>query len=165
VVAGGAPTTDIAEATRAGGPFQLAACWAHLSRKVHDLRVSGVSQVATETIERMAHLCAIEERIRGEHPVPSGAGRANLAWTALSSTATESRHALTEGDWERWADEHANSARPGGFRANGGVGNRELPVKGFKKTESVVVSNCYVVRYDVKGRGYGRNRTSLATLE
>ena len=44
----------LAEAKRRGGPLRLAACWAHLRRKFYELHVSGVSYVASETVERMA---------------------------------------------------------------------------------------------------------------
>jgi transposase len=58
----------LADAKRAGGPLTLAACWAHLRRKFYELHVSGVSHVASETVERMAALWAIEETIRGNCP-------------------------------------------------------------------------------------------------
>ena len=58
----------LAEAKRRGGPLRLAACWAHLRRKFYELHVSGVSHVASETVERMAKLWKIEERIRGHDP-------------------------------------------------------------------------------------------------
>jgi transposase len=57
----------LAEAKRVGGPLQLAACWAHLRRKFFELHVSGVSHVASETIERMAGLWVVEEKIRGQN--------------------------------------------------------------------------------------------------
>jgi transposase len=58
----------LAEAKRAAGPLQLAACWAHLRRKFFELHVSGVSHVASETVKRMVSLWAVEERIRGQDP-------------------------------------------------------------------------------------------------
>jgi len=58
----------LAEARRVGGPLTLAACWAHLRRKFYELHVSGVSHVASETVERMAGLWAVEEEIRGQDP-------------------------------------------------------------------------------------------------
>lgn len=58
----------LAETKRVGGPLQLAACWAHLRRKFFELHVSGVSHVASETVERMAGLWAVEEHIRGYDP-------------------------------------------------------------------------------------------------
>lgn len=58
----------LAETARAGGPLTLAACWAHLRRKFYDLHIAGISHVATETVERMAELWKIEERIRGCDP-------------------------------------------------------------------------------------------------
>lgn len=58
----------LADAKRAGGPMTLAACWAHLRRKFFELHVAGVSHVASETVERMARLWAVEESIRGKDP-------------------------------------------------------------------------------------------------
>ena len=65
----------LAEAKRAGGPLTLAACWAHLRRKFYELHVAGVSHVASETIERMTQLWAVEESIRGKEPETRRAAR------------------------------------------------------------------------------------------
>jgi transposase len=65
----------MAEAKRKGGPLTLAACWAHLRRKFYELHVAGVSHVATETVERMAELWAIEETVRGQDPDSRRAAR------------------------------------------------------------------------------------------
>jgi transposase len=65
----------LAEATRAGGPLTLAACWAHLRRKFYELHVAGISQVASETVERMTTLWAVEEEIRGQDPEARRAAR------------------------------------------------------------------------------------------
>lgn len=65
----------LAEAKRVGGPLQLAACWAHLTRKSFELHVSGVSHVASETVERMAELWKVEERIRDQDPEDRWAAR------------------------------------------------------------------------------------------
>lgn len=65
----------LAEATRAGGPITLAACWAHLRRKFYELHAAGISHVASETVERMATLWALEEDIRGKDPEARRAAR------------------------------------------------------------------------------------------
>lgn len=65
----------LADAKRAGGPLTLAACWAHLRRKFYELHVSGVSQVASETVTRMAALWAVEENVRGQKPDARRAAR------------------------------------------------------------------------------------------
>lgn len=56
----------LAAADRPSGPVTLACCWAHLRRKFYELHVAGVSQVATETVERMRALWAVEAEIRGQ---------------------------------------------------------------------------------------------------
>lgn len=65
----------LADARRADGPLTLAACWSHLRRKFYELHVSGVSHVASETVERMAELWKVEERIRGQRPADRRAAR------------------------------------------------------------------------------------------
>lgn len=65
----------LTDSRRAGGPLTLAACWAHLRRKFFELHVSGVSHVASETVERMAGLWAVEESIRGQNPHARRAAR------------------------------------------------------------------------------------------
>jgi transposase len=45
---------------------QLAACWSHVRRKFYELHVSDASMVAAQTLEQMAALWAVEERVRGQ---------------------------------------------------------------------------------------------------
>jgi len=45
---------------------QLAACWSHVRRKFYELHVSDASIVAAQTLEQMAALWAVEERVRGK---------------------------------------------------------------------------------------------------
>lgn len=46
----------------------LAGCWAHSRRRFYELHASGSSKIATATIEKMATLWAIEEKVRGRSP-------------------------------------------------------------------------------------------------
>src|SRR6204780_4778640 len=50
------------------GRIQEAACWAHVRRKFYDLQVAHKSPVATEALERIAALYAIEKQIHGSSP-------------------------------------------------------------------------------------------------
>ena len=50
------------------GRIQEAACWAHVRRKFYDIQVAHKSAVATEALERIAALYAIETEIRGRSP-------------------------------------------------------------------------------------------------
>ena len=52
----------------AAGHIQEAACWAHVRRKFYDLEVAHKSPVATEALQRIAVLYAIEKEIRGRPP-------------------------------------------------------------------------------------------------
>jgi len=49
-----------------GGTIQLAACWAHARRKFYDVQQATASPVATEALQRIAQLYAIEATIRGQ---------------------------------------------------------------------------------------------------
>jgi hypothetical protein len=50
------------------GSIREAACWAHVRRKFYDIQVAHKSAVATEALERIAALYAIEKEIRGRSP-------------------------------------------------------------------------------------------------
>src|SRR6202451_3939334 len=50
------------------GRIREAACWAHVRRKFFDLHQAHASPVATEAIERIGQLYAIEHEIRGRPP-------------------------------------------------------------------------------------------------
>lgn len=52
----------------AAGKIQEAACWAHVRRKFYDLKEAHHSPVATEALERIAGLYAVESEIRGRSP-------------------------------------------------------------------------------------------------
>jgi transposase len=52
----------------AAGRIQEAACWAHVRRKFYDLVAAHKSPVATEALERIGALYAIEREIRGRSP-------------------------------------------------------------------------------------------------
>src|SRR5207245_1311110 len=50
------------------GRIQEAACWAHVRRKLFELHQAHASPIATEAIERIGQLYAIESEIRGRSP-------------------------------------------------------------------------------------------------
>ncbi len=50
------------------GRIQEVACWAHVRRKFYDLRETHASPIASEALERIAALYAIEKEIRGRPP-------------------------------------------------------------------------------------------------
>jgi len=52
----------------ATGRIQEAACWAHVRRKFYELQQAHASPIATEAIERVGQLYAIESEIRGRPP-------------------------------------------------------------------------------------------------
>lgn len=52
--------------TTCGERITLAFCWAHLRRKFFDIAKDGVTPIASEALERIAALYAIEKTIRGQ---------------------------------------------------------------------------------------------------
>jgi hypothetical protein len=50
------------------GRIQEAACWAHVRRKFYDMVSAHKSAIASEAIERIASLYAIESQVRGKPP-------------------------------------------------------------------------------------------------
>jgi transposase len=56
---------NIADAAYLGEAITLAFCWAHLRRKFFDIAKGGCAPIASEALERIAALYAIEKTIRG----------------------------------------------------------------------------------------------------
>jgi transposase len=54
-----------ADARRSGGPLVLAYCWAHVRRRFYDIAKGGNAPIASEALERIGALYAIEAEIRG----------------------------------------------------------------------------------------------------
>jgi transposase len=50
------------------GDVQLAFCWTHVRRRFYELAVGGPAPIASEALERIAALYAIEKDIRGRSP-------------------------------------------------------------------------------------------------
>ena len=81
---------NIADAAYLGDAITLAFCWSHLRRKFFDIAKGGSAPIASEALERIAALYAIEKTIRGrsaderravrqEKSKPLVAGSQNLA--------------------------------------------------------------------------------------
>ena len=51
---------------RAGNAVTLAFCWAHWRRRFYEIAKSGPAPIASEALERIAALYAIEDKIRGQ---------------------------------------------------------------------------------------------------
>ncbi len=56
----------IADDARIGDAITLAFCWAHLIRQLFDIAKGGSAPIASEALERIAALYAIENTIRGK---------------------------------------------------------------------------------------------------
>lgn len=57
------------------GDVELAFCWAHVRRRFYELAASGPAPIATEALQRIAALYAVETEIRGRSAVERVAGR------------------------------------------------------------------------------------------
>ncbi|MDF2115180.1 IS66 family transposase, partial [Roseiarcaceae bacterium H3SJ34-1] len=51
-----------------GNRVQLAFCWAHVRRRFYELAAAGPAPIASEALQRIAGLYAIEDQIRGQTP-------------------------------------------------------------------------------------------------
>jgi transposase len=67
------------------GRIHEAACWAHVRRKFYDLQQAHASVVASEALERIAALYAIEKEIRGRPPAERQEVRQTRAKPLLDS--------------------------------------------------------------------------------
>jgi len=56
----------LAKSERAGGPITLAFCWSHFRRGFYDIAAGGNAPIASEALQRIAALYAIEKEIRGK---------------------------------------------------------------------------------------------------
>jgi transposase len=59
---------QLADAQRGTGAVTLAFCWAHLRRRFYDIAKAGDAPIASEALQRIVALYAIEDKIRGHHP-------------------------------------------------------------------------------------------------
>jgi len=78
------------------GRIQEAACWAHVRRKFFDLHQAHASPIATEAVERIGHLYAIESEIRGRSPDERQRVRAARSRPLLASLQEWLKAALTK---------------------------------------------------------------------
>lgn len=72
----------------AGGEIVEAACWAHVRRKFFELHQAHASPIATEALQRIGALYAIEAEIRGQLPSRRQAVRATRAGPLLADCQT-----------------------------------------------------------------------------
>jgi transposase len=56
---------QLLDTRRAGGPATLAFCWAHWRRRFYEITKASPAPIASEALERIAALYAIEKAIRG----------------------------------------------------------------------------------------------------
>jgi transposase len=58
----------LTDTKRAGGPLTLAFCWSHFRRRFYDIAKGGNAPIATQALERIAQLYAIEAEVLGQSP-------------------------------------------------------------------------------------------------
>jgi transposase len=66
---------QLADPGRAAGAVTLAFCWAHVRRQFYDIAKCGTAPIASEALQRIAALYAIETTIRGRGPEARRAAR------------------------------------------------------------------------------------------
>jgi transposase len=99
------PRRDVSEADRAGfnrlyepgrqpGPILEAACWAHARRKLYELAAVAKAPIATETVQRIDRLFAVEHDIAGLSPEARLAARTERSAPILAELEPWLRHQL-----------------------------------------------------------------------
>lgn len=68
-VDGYAAYNRVARSDRGNDGATLAACWSHVRRKFYELHTAGSSIIASQTVELMAPLWSVEEKVRSQEPV------------------------------------------------------------------------------------------------
>ena len=87
------------------GRIQEAACWAHVRRKFYELMEAHKSPIATEAVERIATLYAIESEIRGRAP-----DERRLVRQARSRPLLDAMHAWLEASLAKLSKKSDTSA-------------------------------------------------------
>ena len=64
---------------------QLAFCWSHVRRRFYELAAAGHAPIASETLERIGALYAVEKDIRGRNPDQRRAARQEKSRTIVDS--------------------------------------------------------------------------------
>jgi transposase len=65
-VDGYAAYRSLADPLRTGGPLVLALCWSHFRRRFYDIAKGGDAPIASEALQRIGALYAVEAEIRGK---------------------------------------------------------------------------------------------------
>jgi transposase len=81
--------------TACGDAITLAFCWAHLRRKFFDIAKDGCAPIASEALERIAALYAIEKMIRGHSAGARRAVRQEKSKPLVLALKTWFEHQLT----------------------------------------------------------------------
>jgi transposase len=88
-----------------GNRVQLAFCWAHVRRRFYELAAAGPAPIASEALQRIAGLYAIEDQIRGQTPDQRSTvagNRASLSSTPCShGSGKNSRCSARKPNWRR----------------------------------------------------------------
>ena len=90
----------LADARRPGGAIALAFCWAHFRRRFYDIAKGGNAPIATEALDKIGALYAIEANIRGrsaDHRLAARVERARPLVDALKTWLGEQLARLSKG--------------------------------------------------------------------
>lgn len=67
-----------------GGGVKLAFCWSHVRQRFYELAAAGPAPIASEAIERITRLYAVESEIRGRSAEERQAVRQEKSWPILN---------------------------------------------------------------------------------
>ena len=65
--------------------MQLAFCWSHVRRRFYELAAAGPAPIASETLERIGALYAVEKDVRGRNPDQRRAARQENSRTIVDA--------------------------------------------------------------------------------
>jgi transposase len=89
----------IADDARTNDAITLAFCWAHLRRKFFDIAQGGSAPIASEALERIAALYAIEKTIRGRSADERRAVRKQAGLLRLTTVLAHSSGEWISSEW------------------------------------------------------------------
>ncbi len=161
----------LTRAKRIGGkPLQLAYCWAHARRKLHEIYKRDASPVAAEGLRRIAELYAIEAEIRGKCPEDRLAARQERSAplvAAFRQWLTQKRAQISAKSrlGEKLAYIHRHWDGLSLFLANGRLEMDTNPVENRIRPLVLTRKNALFAGHDEGGRTWARIASVIETCK
>ena len=151
------------------GDVQLAFCWTHVRRRFYELAVGGPAPIASEALERIAALYAIEKEIRGRSAEERRAVRQDEPGrcSPISSLAARKARADQPEDQARRGDPlHALAlGRPDALRRRRPHRNRLQHCRAIDPTDRPQSQECALRRLRRRRRKLGDHRLADRDLQ